>query len=256
MPLAVGIGIGVPTGGRSYDPVAALGTDLLEYWDPNIASLLTLNGSEVVTIASGKSGLAPTQGTSSARPTFNATALNGKAGMLFNSTNSQQLTVSAVGNLPTGSTPCWVWMICTQTALAATTGGKTGFAYGNGGAVGQYRSVGRVSSGSNRVNNVMGTGAADIAAAGTTIDLSGGVFLILAKMEASQVTNYVNGQADGSAAGTLGGTATTRTRFGAYPNTAGTAFWDGYIGETYVTNPLTSGKEADFLNYFKGRYGF
>jgi len=261
---ALGFGTGIKLGDRAglslgegggYDPVVALGSKLFEYWDPDIPGQLTLNGSEVVTFASGKTGLAPTQATATARPTFNATALNGRAGLLYNSANSQQLTVGGVGSLPTGASTCEVWLVCSQTALAGVLGGKVAFSWGNGGVTGAYRSIGRVSAGTNRVNVVMGTGAADISVTGSVVDLSGGVFLIRARMEAAQILGYVNGMSEGASAGTLGGTATTRTRFGAYPNAGGAAFWDGYIGPTYVTD-LLSGEEVGLLSYFQARYGF
>lgn len=250
-PIAATRGEGV----GAYDPVAALGTDLLEFWDVEKSAQLTFNGSEVVTWASGKSGLAPTQATSTKRPTYNATGLNGRPCLVFDNALAQELTVGAVGSLPTGATTCEVWLLGSQDMAAATVGGLVAFAWGNGGAVGAYRSVGRVSSGNNRVNAVMGTGAADVARAGSIVDMSG-VFLIRARMEASQVAAFLNGIDEGATAGVLGGTTTTRTRIGAYPNSGGSAHWKGKIAAIFVTNLLGSDKGVPLLSYFAARGGF
>lgn len=240
-------------GAMGYSPVAALGSDLLEFWDAEYASQLTLNGAEVVTWASGKSGLAPTQATAASRPTYNATGLNGRPCTVYDGA-AQQLTVSGVGNMPTGANTCEIWLLGSQDALAASSGGRVAFSYGNGGVVGQLRSVGRVSSGANRLNVVMGTGAADIMLTGTVVDMSG-TCLIRARMEASQILGTLNGTAEGATAGTLGGTPTTRTRIGAFASSGVIALWLGKISAIYVTNLLTPAQAIPLQAYFLARGG-
>src|SRR5882672_754796 len=78
-------------------------SSIVAWWDPQLTSSITFNGSNVAAISDRKSGIVASQGTGANQPVWSATARNGKPGMSFNGT-TQILTFSPA-LLPSGDNP-------------------------------------------------------------------------------------------------------------------------------------------------------
>ena len=66
----------------AFSPLS-LGTSALAWWSADTLSSLALSGSSVITWIDRVAGLAPTQGTAGARPTYSATSFGGFPGVTF-----------------------------------------------------------------------------------------------------------------------------------------------------------------------------
>lgn len=241
-------------GGGAYDPLVALDADLLEVWDALLLpDRLTLNGSEVVTWTSDKSGLAPTQATQTARPLYSATAFVGTPCIVTDGV-AQMLTAAGVGSMPVGANSCEIWVLGSQDTPGSDAVGRVVFGYGNGGTA-AYRDVsrGRVVSPSSHLRTRASNPTATLT--GTDSDFTG-PFVSRSRIEAEIIRQWLNGIADGEIAIALAGTGTTRTRIGAFPNSAGANFWNGKIAAIYVTNLLSEAKGAALQSYLMQRAGF
>jgi hypothetical protein len=226
--------------GVGYNPITALGDDLLGFWDAEDAATLTLSGGKVSAWADKIGAYTPAQATEANQPVYDATSLNGRPAVEFDGT-AHHLTLASVP-FPTGGTECEIWMLARNSRPGATTALNTFFAYGNTGTVGTARYLGRVgASGVNRNRAVGGDGSANFSANGTAVDTEG-IHVFRGKFLADGVTGEVDGQVDGEAAGTLGGTSTTRLRIGANASTTAANFALIDVNKILVTRPLSDAK--------------
>jgi hypothetical protein len=218
-----------------YNPVAALGSDLLGYWEAN--------RSDLVTIATGASSWKDivaaydlAQVTAGAQPAYSATSFNGQPGLTFDGTDDSLLLASVP--FPTVATPCEIWALIQQDALPANTTERRIFSYGGGG-VGNYRSIQRVVVGGvNRVQMTIGDGAAAQTITGTNVDASSR-HVIRAQFGATSSSLTVDGVAEGSFS-VVPSTGNTRTRMGANSATTASLLMNGKIAALLVTKPLTT----------------
>lgn len=225
-----------------YDPIQELGADLLAFWDSEDAATITLTTTnKVFAWADRIGGYSPTQATDAARPVYNATGFNGRPCLSF--AGAQELTLTGVpAAIPTGADECEIWYLGSQDQSPTATNLIVPFAYGNGSSTGAYRQLGRVgSSGFNRARVYSGTGSALITASGSSSDMSGKVVL-RGRILATETIAELNGRQDGQVAGTLGGTGTTRLRFGAQASGTPSGFYVGTFNKLLITRPLDEAK--------------
>lgn len=246
--------LGGPLGGAGgYNPVAALGTDLIAYWDAR--------RSDLITIATGVSswkdivaGYDATQATGANQPTYSATSFNGDAALSFDGVNHSltSTTPALLSALPTGSTPCELWALFSQEALVGDATGRDIVSYGSSGSFLDCRMIGRVvTGGANRARGYTGDGAAVQARTGTNVDLS-----------SRHVMRWVVGSTsstltiDGISEGTLSvipSTVAARFRIGAAPGSSSISLHQGKIAVIMVTKALSTGEAAALQNYLLQR---
>lgn len=242
---AIGIGAGaVVTGsglgaGGGYDPIAALGSDLLGYFEARRPDSMTLNAEAVSEWRCLKTGFALQQATGAAQPGYSANSFNGDAGVAFDGVDD-----NLSGNAhpyPVGATACEIWALFSQTALPADTTQRYVVGLGGGGA--SQRSISRqVVSAANRGRGQVGDGATTVGASVTAVDLSSR-HVARHEIGAAGFTISIDGQAMGPTA-VVPATLNTRFRLGAFINTSASNFHSGQIAAVLITNPLATDKAA------------
>lgn len=221
-----------------------LGANLLGYFDAEVLSSMTFNGSKVITWTDPVTGFAPTQGTDTNRPVYSATSFNSRPGLTFPGDPTQLAGTSAP--YPTGTTAMEIWALVKQDALVAdTTQRMVVYGGGTGGATPGYLSR-VVTSGVNRAN-----GGRASTVANTGVDFSG---IHVLRLQLTGATSQID--VDGNA-GTPGADTTGPTgapfRIGAYINNALT--WNGVINYIGFFNLLSAGNAALLQAYLKTRGG-
>jgi hypothetical protein len=223
-------------GGAPFTPTD-LGASLLEWWDAEDATKLTLSGSDVVTWTGKVGGLAPTQSTGASRPLYSATSFNNRPGLTFDGV-ADHLFISAMP-FPAN---CEIWCLVDQTALAADATVRTVFATGGntGGASYQVRRA------VNTINNA-GANNGSATSAYNAADFSGR-HIVRGVFSATGFSMAVDGNTAVSAvsATTL---AATRTRIGANTASTASAFFQGVINTIMVTAPLTTNQADNMWDY-------
>lgn len=251
MHLSLSLSLGSTMGGvgRGYDPITALGDDLLAWWTADDAASLTLVGSAVSAWRDQKNGYEVTQGVSSARPVYSATSFGGSPGLTFDGIDDVLNLESSP--LPSGSTAFWIWCVCQQDSLVADTNVRV--AVSVGGAAATVRRIQRgVVSGANRAQVVVGDGVSGQQTNETTIDLSSR-HLLRADVGPTATELSIDASADVTLP-VVPGTSTTRVNIGANTGTqTGGNFWEGLNRDVAVTNPLTTEQAAAFETYLLAR---
>jgi hypothetical protein len=179
---------------------AALGSDLIAWWNAD-----DLADGAVAAWADRVAAITPVQATEASKPVKAAASFNGVAGGTFD--GADQLTLAATTGLPTGATPCEIWLIVMATA--------TGVAFSYGGGSANWRRVQRVSGPAVSIGD--GTSSAVVGSAGSWP--TNRVTIIGARFDAALLTLRVNGAELASGAVTLA-TETTRLRIGANTSTS------------------------------------
>jgi hypothetical protein len=243
-------------GGRPYNPMTALGPSLLAWWDAD-QSYWGANGS--MTMATGVSswkdivaGYNATQATGSAQPTFSSTSFGGKPGVSFDGVDDNLLCTDAglLAVLPTGATPCELWVLVENDAPASDATIRYAFGYGNAGPT--QREIGRaVVSGVNRGRVGVGDGTSALGANDTGTDLSTR-HAMRAQYGATASSIIVDADA-GASLSVIPGSTATRLRIGAQPNAGAIAIWQGPIAAAFITLPLTTAQAAQHQNWLLGR---
>lgn len=227
-------------------------TSLVAWWDAENAASLTTAGGGVSAWTDLVSGLTLAQGTSAARPTYNATGFNGRPVLTLDGVDDC-LEASGVGALPSGTTPGEFWTLVDQTALPADTGSRCVLSWGGAGA-GTARSPRRsVSAGVNLFRTVAGDGSSTISADQASVDFSGR-HVARSLFAASAIASEVDGSAGAPVACALNTSATTRTRFGAGAAAAAGTFWQGGVNTIAVfADALSASDAARLYAYLNAR---
>ncbi|MCK1367602.1 hypothetical protein [Bradyrhizobium sp. 62] len=238
-------------GTAGYSPVAALGADLIAYWDVNRPDLITgLNVSSWRDIVAGYPAV---QATGSAQPVYSISSFNGAPGIAFDGA-SQQLTctdAAFLAALPSGAGPYEIWALIQQDALPADTTERIAVAVGGASLV-TGRALSRiVTSATNRARSRTGNGAASTNIDDTAVDLSTRHVLRLAVGATSSALTVDGGTP--STASVVPSTTNTRLRLGASNATAAVNFWQGQIAAILITQPLSAAKAAALQSYLTRR---
>ena len=235
-------------GGAGWTP-AALGSSLLGWWDAERTDKLTLSGSSVSTWTDVVGGYAATQGVSGSKPSWDANAFGGRPGVIFDGADDE-LTLGSVP-FPVGANASEIWALVDQQAPGADVNTRAFFTYGD--VTNTSRRAQRYSTGgANRLQSVVGSGAANVGA-DVIADFSGRCVARVI-VSGTDTTAAVNGTS-GSAQAVIPSTATSRTRLGATSASTAANFWQGQINTVIVTNPLSTGQAAQLLAYLKARGG-
>lgn len=223
-------------------------TALFDEWDAEQAASLTLVGSVVSAWRTTRNAYSAEQATSSSRPAWSATGFNGRPGLSFDGVDDH-MTLTGVGNFPTGATPCEIWALVDQTALVADTTVRNVFSYGDTGGSPSRRMQRRVGSGVNRASGQV----TNLVASNTLVDLSGR-HVVRVRIGATAIQTDVDGVAGASVAA-VPATGTTRARIGASEATTPGNFFAGVINYIGVFAPLTTSEAAQMTAFLKARGG-
>lgn len=225
-----------------------LGSLLYDMWDAERPETLSLSGSSVTAWRTVKNGYSAEQATGANQPTYSATSFNGRPGLTFDGTNDD-LTLSGVGNFPTGATAGEIWALVDQTALGSDgVAVRNLFGYG-GGSLATDRRLRRTIPGT--VNT------ADLVITSTSASQAGysGRCVLRAVTTGTAHRVDLNG-VPGTPATATPATGTTRVRIGASPAGAtGSDFHQGVISLIAVTAPLSDGQVAQMLAFLRRRGG-
>lgn len=216
---------------------------LYAWWSVDFVASLTIATATVTAWRDIKGGLTPVS--AGAAPDYTT------AGWLrFNGTDDL-LSVSGVGGLPTGATPCEMWALTSQSALAADTGSRTLFGYG-GTSTTSRRLRRVVITGTNRGDVISGNGSASNQSIDTTVDFSGR-HVLRGRITATEGSISVDGGAFSTPIASVPSTGTTRTRIGC--DTAGSPgqLWHGDVHSILVTRALSADDAARLLEYMNAR---
>ena len=237
-----------------YDPLASLGSDLLAWWDADPRYWGTsgniVNGptrvSSWLDIVGGFS-LSNSDVTEGSRPLHSLTSFNGEPGVTFDGIDDT-LVAAQVFSLPTGASPCDVWVLCQQDA---TSGTRVPFFYGGSGQPTSRHLKRALGSTPSRAQATIGDGGASaLSVTGTLVDFFGR-HVVRAQFGGTTTELTVSGTDEGSVA-IVPGTATTVTRMGAQ-NSGAINFWQGQIAAVLVTNPLSADTAAGLQSWLNLR---
>jgi hypothetical protein len=257
--LGVGVGLGLRGTGirreqKNYDPLAALGTDIYEYWDTNRAD--TISETTDATYSNAVSawlglvtGANLAQSTPNLKPTYSPTAFAGAPCIVLDGIQ-QYLTctdAALLALLPSGASPCEIWALLSQDALPADTTERYAVGY-SGTSVTTGRAISRyVNAGVNRARGRTGTGAAATSVNDAAVDFSG-IHVIRQIVGATQSSLSVDGGALTNGA-VVPSTTNSRFRVGAISASGPSNYWQGKVAAVLITKPLSDDKAADLHRY-------
>ena len=240
----------------NYNPVTALGSSLIEYWDANRSDTITALSDATYTDAVSSwlglvTGANLAQSTPNLKPVYDPTGLNGAPCITFDGAQQYLKCTDAafMSLLPAGATPCEIWVVCSQAVAAAdaTTRHVAGYAATS---VVNGRSVARLPVGGvNRARSYTGTGAAATNATDTHVDLSG-VHVLRSIHGATQTSIDVDSAGAVTAAVVPNTSTPTLFTVGTIPALAASNWWQGKVSAVLVTAPLTTQQATDLHNYF------
>ena len=226
-----------------------LGDALLGYWDAEDSASITLSGSNVTAWADRKGGYTPTQATVANQPTWSATAMNGRPGLVFDGVDDFLELTPAPASFPIGANPSEIWVLVNQAAPGTSAGLKTAIGYGSTSAA---RQIARVdASGTSRARAVIGYGANSANAIDTIVDFTGNHF---ARAIYGPTSTSIS--ADGASAISVIVTPNTtgiRLRIGAGAGDVIASYWSGSINCILITSSIGIDQSNQIMNYMKYR---
>lgn len=226
-------------------PVTILGAAIHAWWTAGAG--VTESSGLVGTWTDQVSGLAPTQGSSSLKPIYNATSFRGdQPGLTFDGIDDY-LTSNAVGSLPQGTNPFEVWALFDQVASPADADVVRDLMTIGGTANNSFLGIRRtIATSTNRGRAT--TGGMNIS--DTSVDLTGRHWA-RAYYDGTSIGISVDGSTPTTAAAASQATSNTRVRIG---NTASgtTTGWEGVIAQIVVTNALLNSTQISDLNIYFG----
>jgi len=221
------------------------------WWDAEVAASLTLSGASVTTWTDIVGGYAPTQSNAGFKPQWSATSFNNRPGITFDGTDDY-LELASVP-FPVDANPCEIWVLVSQSALAADTASRTIFAYGSSASTGTRRTSRSVTTGVNRALTFSGSGGGTSSAENGSIDFSG-IHVVRTIVTATTIETNVDGTGM-TPVGVVSATGATRTRIGATTTNTVSGFFQGVANTILVTPPLGTGQAAALMAYLKARGG-
>lgn len=239
----------------NYDPITALGTDLIEMWDASRAdTVLALTDATYTGAVHSWTGLVTganlAQSTPNLKPIYSSTGLSGTPCLTFNGTSQYLKCTDAafLALLPTAATPCEIWVLCSQDAAAADATTRHAVGYSASSAI-NGRSLARIPVSSvNRARVYTGTGAAATVATDTNVDLSG-VHVMRGIFGATASSIDVDGNTAVSATVTPVTSTPALFMVGSIPALAASNWWQGKISTIILTKPLSTAKATALHNY-------
>lgn len=241
-------------GSTSYNPLAALGSDLLAWWDAD-SSYWGANGS--ITIATGVSswkdnvaGYNATQATGSAQPAFSATGFNGAPGVTFDGVDDflNSTDAALLAALPAGANGSELWVLVDD----GGSGTRVFTCYGNGSTT--IRAIGASGSAPRRPFVAIGDGAAQQNLTSTT-NVALGRHIQRLEVGATSSNMYMDNVLDPiSPLAVVPASTSSKFRIGANANGTVGNFAQGTYAAVFATKPLGS-KASSFGNWLMSRRG-
>lgn len=236
----------VAVNAAGYDPLSALGSDLLGYFEARRPDSMTTGSSLVAEWRCLKTGYAVTQGTDGAKPVYSATSFGGDPGLTFDGIDDVLLNT----NHPYPTASFEVWQVLSQGTLPADTTQKYSFGMGAGSGTGA--TISRVvAGGNNRIRGTVGNGTSAFNSTNSSVDFSS---RHIARMIVS--STGVKMEIDGvtvTEAAVIPSLNNARFRFGAFINTLPGNFYQGQIAACLITNLLSGVRLADLQNWLLAR---
>lgn len=248
--LGIGVGLTDQVGRVGLDQWSPedLGADLLADWNAEIASSLTLAGSNVTTWTDTKNGYAATQSVSGSKAAYSATSLNGRPGLTFDGIDD--FLELASQPFPSGANACEIWALLDQTALAADTATRIIASYGGSASTIRRAIERRVISGANRAAAVVFSA---VASNGNVV--FSGRHVVRGAIGATESSCHVDGIAPAAPTAAVPATGTERMRIGAISNTSPGNYFQGVINRLLFVRPLSVDNAAALTSYLKARGG-
>lgn len=238
-----------------YDPIAALGDDLIEFWDASRGdTIATYSDGTYTNSVSSWVGLITganlAMGTPNLKPMYLSQGLAGGPCLSFDGVQ-QYLTctdATLMSRLPSGTAPCEIWALVSQDAAGADATTRQAVGYANT-SLANGRSIARVAvSNVSRARAYTGTGGSAAVATDSHVDLSG-AHVMRGVFTAAQTSIDVDGSGALSAAAVPATGTPALFRVGAIPALAASNWWSGKIAAVLVTKPLSAEKAAALHSY-------
>lgn len=229
-----------------------LGASLLELWDAEDVSTLTLAGALVSTWTGKIIGVAPTQSFGSQKPVYSATSFNGRPSVTFDGTDDM-LSVDTQP-FPSGANTCEVWTLGENLAAISSIPFGVAFSYG-GVTTGTYRQIGRLGDGAHRQGAGQSSNNMTLVNVIDTVHPADGVAVVRVRHEATRMRLSVNGNAFVDSATTAPITGATRSRIGARLSNTPSQYINGRINMVGVTTLLSDPQAALLTTLLKTRGG-
>lgn len=249
--LGLGLGLGLtPSDGGGYNPVTALGSDLLGYWEANRFDLITQSGGLVSSWKDVVSGADALQAGGSAKPGYSPTGFNGAPCLTFDGVDDFLICTDPVllALLPIGATPVEMWGLTQQDALAADATVRRLFAYGGENINARYSA--HSGNGSQNVfNSFAGDGSA---VAGSNASGFLGRSVTRSVFSANQVQSILNASI-GTATPVVPATVATRIRLGASSAASPGGYWQGSDAVLIFTKSLSTDKATALAAWLNSR---
>jgi hypothetical protein len=246
-----GLGVVPPRSfNREWTPFS-LGSKLLYWLDAEAAGTLTLSGSLVNEWRDRKGANVPlTQGTSGFKPSYSATALQGRPAVIFDGADDYLQSGSVASFIPSGTSPIEMWSLAEDTGLAVNT---TKCIAALSSASATRRAIIRRNTAPHTAGLIVGngTGAAQAYSASAVSDGIKAYRAIFANNDQKLFVNDLT-----TPALTLTGVmqaSSNRLVVGAQSSAA--SFWQGPINTILFTAPLSNEEAAHLMNYIKTRGG-
>jgi len=225
--------------GSEYDPITALGTDLVGYFDARRGDTITRSVGGVSEWRCAKTGYAAQQALGTAQPIYSPTSFNGDAGVAFDGVDD---CLSGLSH-PYPLSLFEVWMLLSQAAPGSDATQRFAFGMGNGSANGA--TINRVQlSGVGRIRGTVGNGTSAVISANNAVDFSSRHCARLI-VSATGVIQEIDGNTVAEAAA-VPSLTNARFRLGAFINSVPSSFHSGQVAAVLITNLLSVGK-ADSL---------
>lgn len=223
-----------------------LGSAVVTWFDAGTLSTLTLSGSAVTSWASRAGSITASQGTSSKRPTYSATARNSLPGVSFDGSDDV-LQFSSTTGLPSGDSDGFLCAV----GYSNASGFRYMVSYGDTGTTTNGSRSAAVNSSGNAAFVVFGT-SNDV---NSNVSWNGSDRVFVAQGGSGQLSLTIDGQlSPQTVSTTLVTTSPGAAMLGAY--SGGNSYWSGVLQEALIGNrKLTTGERQKMEGYLAWRWG-
>lgn len=253
MSMWIGPSLGVTRDTGGYNPVSALGTDLLAYWEADRADTITATGGLVSSWRDIIGGLNVGQGGGANKPVYDPTIFNGRPAVTFDGVDDALEGTIGSSALPNAANPCEMWCLADQQepGVDANTVNRVAFMYGNGNFLFDRRLRKRNLDGVQQSHLIVGTGASSAQVDNTSVVLLGR-HVMRARITPTSIHYIVDSSAEVTRTSTVTSTTVSKVGIGCI-GVVGGQIWKGSIAACLVTLPLSAQKAADLMNFLNSR---
>lgn len=182
--------------------------------------------------------------TTTARPTWGATAFNGRAGVAGDGVANGLSLTGVPTYLPTGAAPSEIWAVCQDTASGASVRVAGGYGVG---ATGRSVRMNSSPSAMGAIGDAVGIVDAQFPA--------GGFYIMGAIFTGTELLGRCNGRPFSSSAALVPATSTTRVRMFSNIGTSLASLWQGPIRHFLITRAMTAAQRLQLEGYLAWNSG-